>query len=84
MNDSVKSFFVPPHGHPRFSSYPADQYMVGMEFEVGGAYEDWGWIMYEKYTIDGVKSYKTFCTARTLDKLMEKAEIELTKKEGRE
>ena len=78
--DLVTDFFLPPYGHSRFPNFPEDKFMISMEFEVGGAYEDWGWIMYQKYydKENKVQTYKTFCTARTLKDLIEKAEKLLT------
>lgn len=79
MVDIVSNFFNPHYGHHRFGHIPLQDFMISMEFEVGGAYEDWGWIMYEKCKDPntGVQTYRTFCTARTLEKLIQEAEKKL-------
>jgi len=46
--ETLEEFYEPPVGHWRFGAFPPDRFVVGMAFEVGGAYEDWGWIIYEK------------------------------------
>lgn len=79
MSDLVTDFFLPSYGHNRFGNFPPEQFMISMEFEVGGTYENWGWIMYEKLYDNNTKTYKTFCTARTLKDLLEKAEKLLAK-----
>lgn len=29
--------------------FPCSNYQVGTEFEAGGAYEDWGWVLYYRH-----------------------------------
>lgn len=81
MADLVTSFFNPPYGSKRFGQFPVDQFMISMEFEVAGAYEDWGWVMYEKDP--KTMTYKTFCTGRTLVDLIGKAEEKLRLSESK-
>lgn len=83
---TVEEFFEPPVGHWRFGAFPPDSLLISEAFEVGGTYETWGWIMYEKSYVDGsampghggaVYRLKTFASARTLPKLLEQAEMRM-------
>ncbi len=87
LPESVEEFFEPPVGQWRFGAFPPDRFLVGMAFEVGGAYEDWGWIVYEKtYVPDSRPScwrLTTFCSARTLGELLRKADLKMREASGR-
>jgi hypothetical protein len=77
-----QTLYAPEVGHPRFGHFPADDLMIGVQFEVGGAYEDWGWAVYQKYYDEqkGCRTYRTVGSGRTLAAAVESAEQFLQKR----
>ena len=63
-------------------SFPLENFVIGVEFEVGGCYENWGWCVYQKKYSKEIKRYylEPFVCARGLKSVIEKA-IEKLKNE---
>lgn len=89
--ETVEEFYEPPVGQWRFGAFPPDRLLIGMAFEAGGAYEDWGWVMYEKTFVEGSGltehggcwRLRRFAEARTLPDLLAKAEARAREASGR-
>lgn len=64
---TVKEFL---YDYKTFKEYPRSNYMIGVEFEVGGAYEDWGYMVYQK---TGENTFRPFASGRNLEQALENA-----------
>lgn len=65
-NRSVREFL---YSNPPLGGFPDSSLRLGVEFEVGGAYEDWGFVVERKG--------KTVASGRTLEQAMQKARVNL-------
>lgn len=65
-NRSVSDFL---YWHTPLGGFPDSSIRIGVDFEVGGAYEDWGFVVEQK-TKDGLKR---ITAGRTLEKAIESA-----------
>lgn len=55
------------YSNPELGGMPDQQYCIGIEFEVGGAYEDWGFVVYRKVYKDKQKHLEPLATGRNLE-----------------
>lgn len=71
------------YGNPPHGGMPDSQIRIGVEFEVGGTYENWGWIVerltHAKDSRPTAYTKRTLGTGRTLEKAIEAAKVKILK-----
>jgi hypothetical protein len=68
---------------PPTNGFPDSTLMIGVEFEIGGAYENWGFGVYRvRYEKDGLYSKKIIASGRSLETAIKNAREVLTREMG--
>lgn len=74
---TIRDFLMGGHQGREYSDFPDSNLYIGTAFEVGGAYENWGFVVRRWDTVK--KEFKLIATHRNLKGVIEKAIINLNK-----
>jgi len=63
------------YSSPLYGGFPDNNVMIGVDFEAGGCYETWGFVIYKKIFDDTTMKYdlKTISEGRSLEQAIANA-----------